>query len=152
MYYGELENSQCFLRGLLDWVTEGKNVKISCNFDLRSQFIAKHGNGNEEVACRWKQKTACQTKQICLLGVICKVSNRKRSSGEIFCFLGKRLLSIFKLCASSNCFFMSCWLAHNHLSWNVLLSSCNSICQLCLSGPGYSSRTVRKRFLPILLW
>ena len=37
---------------------------------------------------------------------------------------------------------MSCWLAYNQLSLNVLLFSCNPIGQLCLSGPGYSSRTV----------
>ena len=51
----------------------------------------------------------------------------------------------------TSCFFMSCWLAHNHLSWKVLLFSCNSICHICLSGPGYSSRTVRKCSLPLLL-
>ena len=36
--------------------------------------------------------TAC-FKQICLLGVICKVSNRKTLSGETFFFLEKNLLS-----------------------------------------------------------
>ena len=30
-----------------------------------------------------------------------------------------------------------------YLSSNVLLFSCNPIGQLCLGGPGYSSRTVR---------
>ena len=40
------------------------------------------------------------------------------------------------------CFFMSWWLALNQLSWNVLLFSCNLICQLCLRGPSYSSHTV----------
>ena len=39
--------------------------------------------------------TAC-VKQICLLAVICKVSNRKTLSGEIFCFFEKRLLLTFK--------------------------------------------------------
>ena len=34
-------------------------------------------------------------------------------------------------------------MAHNQLSWNVLLFSCNPIGQLCLSGPSYSSRTVK---------
>ena len=48
--------------------------------------------------------TAC-IKQICLLGVICKVSNRKTLSGETFCFLEKHLLSIFNFCASSNILF-----------------------------------------------
>ena len=36
------------------------------------------------------------------LGVICKVSNRKTLSGKTLCFLEKRLLSIFKFCASRN--------------------------------------------------
>ena len=40
------------------------------------------------------------------------------------------------------CFFMSCWLAHSQLFWNVLLFFCNPMGQLCLSGPGYSSCTV----------
>ena len=40
------------------------------------------------------------------------------------------------------CFFMSCWLAHSQLFWNVLLFSCNPMGQLCLSGPSYSSCTV----------
>ena len=43
-------------------------------------------------------KRLCQTS---LLGVICKVSNTK-TSGETFCFLEKRLLSIFTFLASSN--------------------------------------------------
>ena len=41
------------------------------------------------------------------------------------------------------CFFTSCWLAHNQLSWNVLLFSCNPIGHLYLSGPSYSSQNVR---------
>ena len=38
--------------------------------------------------------TAC-VNQICLLGVVCKNSNRRLLSGETFCFL-ERLLSIFR--------------------------------------------------------
>ena len=48
--------------------------------------------------------TAC-VKQICLLGVICKVSNRKTFFGETFSFLEKCLLSIFKFSALSKLFF-----------------------------------------------
>ena len=48
--------------------------------------------------------TAC-LKQICLLCVICGVSNRSTLSGETFCSLEKRLLSAFKFCASSNLLF-----------------------------------------------
>ena len=49
---------------------------------------------------------------------------------------------------------MCCWLAHNQLSWNVLVSSRNPIGQLCLSGPSYSSYTVIQRTTttPIGLW
>ena len=41
-------------------------------------------------------KMTTYIKQICLLGVICKVSNRKTLPGETFCILEKRLLSIFE--------------------------------------------------------
>ena len=40
------------------------------------------------------------------------------------------------------CLFTSCWLARNQLSRNLLSFSCNPSGQLCLSGPGYSSRIV----------
>ena len=48
-------------------MTEAKYVNVSYNFDLRSHVIEKRGN--------------------CLLGVICKVSNRKTLSGKRFCLL-----------------------------------------------------------------
>ena len=52
--------------------------------------------------------TAC-FKQIYLLGVICKVSNRKTLPGETLSFLEKKVLSIFKIGASSDLlFFKSC--------------------------------------------
>ena len=38
--------------------------------------------------------------------------------------------------------FTSCWLAHNQLSRNLLLFSCNQSGELCLGGPGYSIRNV----------
>ena len=40
------------------------------------------------------------------------------------------------------CLFTSCWLAHNQLSRNLLLFSCNQSGELCLGGPGYSIRNV----------
>ena len=48
--------------------------------------------------------TVC-VKQICLQGVLCKVSNRKKLSGETFCLFEKRLLSTFKRFASSSLWF-----------------------------------------------
>ena len=39
-------------------------------------------------------KITARAKEIVLLGVGCKVSNRKTLSGETFCFPEKRLLSI----------------------------------------------------------
>ena len=46
------EESPCFLRGRLLWVTEAKSVNIGYNFDLRSHIISKRGNGK----CWWKTK------------------------------------------------------------------------------------------------
>ena len=40
--------------------------------------------------------TAC-VKEICLLDVVCKVSNRKTLSGETFCLPEKGLLSVLNL-------------------------------------------------------
>ena len=44
-----------------------------------------------------------------MLGVICKVSNWKTLSGETFCVLEKRLLSIFKGTVSRYCGVVSCF-------------------------------------------
>ena len=94
------EESPSFLRGPLKCVREAKNVNICYNFDLsRMSFqsaatVAKKSLAGDKI-------TAC-VKQICLLGVICKVSNRKTLSGKTLCFLKKCLLSIFQFCASRN--------------------------------------------------
>ena len=88
--------------------------------------------------------TAC-AKEIVLLGVVCKVSNRKTLSGETFCFPEKRLPSILNFVLRvTYCFFTGCWLANNQPAWNVLLFFRNPIGQLCLRVPGYSCRTVRQ--------
>ena len=88
--------------------------------------------------------TTC-AKELVLLSVVCKVSNRKTLSGETFCFPEKRLPSILNFVLRvTYCFFTGCWLANNQPVWNVLLFFCNPIGQLCLSGPGYSCRTVRQ--------
>ena len=50
-------------------------------------------------------KITAWVKQIYLLGVIFKVSNRRTLTGEIFCFLQKFLLSRFKFCAPRNLLF-----------------------------------------------
>ena len=91
--------------------------------------------------------TAC-VKEICLLRVVCKVSNRKTLSGETVCFTEKSLLSILnfalQLFILSFLFFFlraADWPVDNQHSWNVLLFSCNPVGQLCLRGPGYNSRT-----------
>ena len=58
-----------------------------------------------------------------------------------FAFLKNLCYQYF--CALNNLmFFMSFWLAHNQISWNVLLFSSNLICKLCLSGPCYKSRSL----------
>ena len=63
-------------------------------------FIAKCGNGSEEIDGRWQNNSLCLTNMS--PGVLWKVSNDKTLSGETFCSLEKHLLSIFKFCASSN--------------------------------------------------
>ena len=138
-----LKEALVFLRGPLDWVTEVKNVNVSCNFDLRSHFNANHGNGREEIACRWKKKKQRVKQNKYFSWVLCKVSNRKTLSGEIFCFLGKRLPWIYKLCASSN--FLLLLLLLLFFLWvaGELTSTELSIVGL---------RIVRKCSLPILLW
>ena len=79
------------------------------------------------------KRTAC-IQQMWLLGAICKVSN-----GRTFnvCYWYLVFSSVVQV--------TNCWLAHSQLSWKVKLFSCNLIGQLCLSGPGYNSRTVTWR-------
>ena len=84
---------------------EGKNVNVSHIFDLRSLVIAKCDNGSKKKFVGDDKITAC-VKQISLLGAVHKVLKyRKTLSGERFCFLEKRMLSIFKFRTSSNLFF-----------------------------------------------
>ena len=79
------EESMCFLRGLSQYMwMEAKNINDSCIFDLQWRVIAVCGSSSEEIVGRW-QITAF-VKEICLLGVVCKVLNRKTLSGETFCY------------------------------------------------------------------
>ena len=120
-----LEKCVCFLRGLYDGGQ--KNVNVSNNFYLRLWSYCQALEIAHKKLLVDDKITAC-LKQICLLGVIWKVSNRKTLSGETFCFLEKCLLSIFKFDAF--CFFFSTsWLVLNQLS-------CDPIGQLCLCDPG----------------
>ena len=89
------KESRCFPRGPLDRVTEAKDFSDSYIFDFRQHVIAKCGNSSERNS--WynvNDKITARVKEICLLGVVCKVSSRKTLSGETFCFHEKRLLSI----------------------------------------------------------
>ena len=70
------EESPCFLRGRLEWVTEAKSVNIGYNFDLRSHIISKRGNGK----CWWMTKYQLVSSIQCFLGVIRTVSKRKTLS------------------------------------------------------------------------
>ena len=57
-------------------------------------------------------------KEICLLGVVCKVSSRKTLSGETFCFPEERLISILHfVLLVTYCFFLrgADWPTHNFL-------------------------------------
>ena len=116
--YEQAKESLCLLSGPIEWKTDAKNVNDSYIFDLRSYVIAKHSDGSEEIAGRRKKITAC-VKQLCLWGVICKVSIRKTSSGETFCFLEKHLLFLHVLkpvLRVTYCLLTSCWLAYEQLS------------------------------------
>ena len=54
-------------------------------------------------------KITAFAKEIVLLGVVCKVSNRKTLSGETFCFPEKRLPSILNFVLRvTYCFFTGC--------------------------------------------
>ena len=63
-----------------------KNVNGICIIDLRSHVIARRGNVSDEILV-YNKITACG-KQICVLGVICRVSDRKTLSNENVCFVG----------------------------------------------------------------
>ena len=84
-------------------MTEAKSVNVSYNFDLRSHVIAILAMAAKKLLAKGQTNSLCQTNMspVC----ICEVSNRKTLSGETFCFLEKRWLSIFKFCASSNLLF-----------------------------------------------
>ena len=76
-------------------------------------------------------------------GVLCKVSHRKALCGETFCFLEKRLLSIFLCFEWANVLlWASDWLRINFLGMYGYFPLVIFIGQLCLSGPSYSSRTL----------
>ena len=128
------EEGLSFLRDLLEWIHDGgKTWTFVELLTWGSDVIAKHSNVAKKLLVDDDKITVC-VKQICLLDVICKVSNRKTLSGETFCCLEKGLLSIlnFNVLQVTYCFIMNWWLAHNQLSWNVLWFSCNPVGQLCL--------------------
>ena len=125
----------------LDWVTKAKNVNHSCIFLTCGRMLSLSAAEAKKLLIDDKI-TAC-VKQICLVDVVCKVSNRKALSCETLYFSEKHLPStLYFVLRATSCFFTSCWLAPNQLFWNVLLFSCNLIGQFRLSGVGHSSRTV----------
>ena len=76
-------------------------------FDLRRMLLQSAAVGLKKLLVDDKI-TAC-VKEICLLGVVCKVLNRKTLSVETFCFPEKRLLSILNFVLRvTYCFFTSC--------------------------------------------
>ena len=108
-------------------VTEaGNNVNVSWMFDLRLWCYCK---ACQCVSVSWMLFVKFQIEWRCLV--------------KHFAFLKNVCYEYVNFVLwVTYCFFMSWWLTHNQLSWNVLLFSCNLICQLCLSDPSYSSHTV----------
>ena len=102
--------------------------------------IAKNGNGCEEIAGRWQNNRLCP-KQIRLLGVInVKIQTERHCPVKHFAFLKNVCYQYYNFVLwVTYCFLTSCWLAHNQLSWSVLLLPCNLIGQLCLRCPGYTA-------------
>ena len=121
-----------------------RSVRVSDTLDLRSHVIAISTAivAKKLLVGRWQKNSLCQRDMppgCCMQSFKWK----KTLFGETFCFTEKRLLSILNFVPwVTHCFFTSCWLTHNQLSWNVLLFSCNPIGQLCLSGPNYNSCSV----------
>ena len=74
MTFEPTDESLCFLRGALEWMTEAKSINVSYIIDLKEHVIAKRGNCSEEIAGRWKIKA--WVKQISLQDVICKLKFR----------------------------------------------------------------------------
>ena len=72
-----------------------KKCTRKLHFDLSSHVIVKRSNITKEITGN--------DKKMCLMGVVCKVLNRKTFSAETFFFPDKRFLSIFF--ASSNSLF-----------------------------------------------
>ena len=54
----------CFPRGLLEWVTEAKNVNSSYIFDLWLHVTAKRGNRSEEIPGRSHNNSLCTVKEM----------------------------------------------------------------------------------------
>ena len=79
----------CLRYDPLKWFYEGK---IMYNFHFHKNDVTWPLSANGLLLVDDKI-TAC-VKEICLLGVVCKVLNRKTLFGETFCFPEKRLLSI----------------------------------------------------------
>ena len=76
-HFEPAEENTRFPRGPLQWVTEAKKSQRSTVFDLWLHVTAMRGNRSEEIA--W-------VKNIFILGVVCKVLNRKTLSSETFRF------------------------------------------------------------------
>ena len=90
------------------------------------------------------EKIAACVKQICLQLLFVKFRIEKNCLVKHFAFLKNVCYQIFKRCASSNLLFFNELLIGPQPTFrSVLLFSCNLIGQLCLCGPGYSSRTVK---------
>ena len=119
---------------------EAKTVNVLLFLTWSRNVIAKCSNCSKDIICKRQIKTCVkQMSPGCYNYVKFWIKN------TVWCLHSWKtfaMISMFvKFCALSNnffFFFMSCWLAHNQLSFNVFLFSG----QLCLGGPGDSRRTV----------
>ena len=70
----------------------GENVNDNCIFTCSGMLLQSAAIVVKKLLVDYK--ITAFVKEICLLGVECKVLNRKTLSGETFCFPRKCLLSI----------------------------------------------------------
>ena len=117
--------SLCFLRGPLEWLMVVKNVNVIYVFDWRSHVFESVVMLTTKFLLDDKI-TAC-VKQICLLGVICKVSDRKTLTNEKFCSLRNICFQYFT--NKSSRYICHC------LIWRLfeISPSTRSICNLFIS-------------------
>ena len=72
MTFEPTEESLCFLRGPLEWMTEAKSINVSYIIDLKEHVIVKSGNCSEEIVStrlyvKFRREKRCLVKHFSFL-------------------------------------------------------------------------------------